>query len=86
MEVNGDSPIYTNGDYRIFRWSNQHYLHTFKNIIIAQRVGANKALINDLVNDIKPTNESDYYHNYDRPKAAIQDGIKAAKKLHFTIN
>ncbi len=85
MEIWVD-PIYVNGDYRIYKETSDHYIHTFKNIVIAQRCAPNKALIDNLVMDIKPTKEADLYHDYKRPKAAILDGIKAAKKLHFDIN
>jgi hypothetical protein len=78
-------PVYVNGDYRIYKHTSDHYIHTFKNIVIAQRCGANKTLINNLVSDIKPTKEADLYHDYERPKQAILDGINAAKKLNFQI-
>ncbi|MFM9945062.1 MAG: hypothetical protein ACKVQB_07480 [Bacteroidia bacterium] len=78
-------PIYTNGDYRIYKAWKEHFIHTFKNIIIAQRCAANKALIDGLVNDIKPTGEADLYHDYERPKGAILKGIEAANKLNFKL-
>ena len=80
-----NEPIYTNGDYRIYHYTNQHYVHTFKNIVIAERAGANKELINNLVADIKPTEEGALYHDYKTPKRAILEGINAAKKLNFQI-
>ena len=84
MEV-ATEPIYTNGDYRIYKAWNEHFIHTFKNIVIAQRCAANKDLINNLVTDNKPTDEAGLYHQYERPKQAIRDGVKAAKRLNFTI-
>lgn len=80
-----EAPIYANSDYKIYSYSRNHFVHTFKNIVIAERGKADKPLIEGLINDIKPTNESDLYHNYERPKKAILDGIAAAQKLHFEI-
>lgn len=83
MQVN--EPVFTNGDYRIYKYTNQHFVHTYKNIVICERCAANKDLLNDLLADKKPTGESDIYHNYERPKQAILEGVKAAKKLNFKI-
>lgn len=84
MEVN-TKPTYQNGDYKIYKAWDKHFIHTFKNIVIAQRCAENKELIDGLVMDIKPTEEASLYHDYERPKAAISDGIKAAKKLNFKV-
>ena len=84
MEVNS-KPIYEAGEYKIYKAWDKHFIHTFKNIVIAQRCGANKALIDGLVNDIKPTGEAALYHDYERPKGAILEGIEAANKLNFKI-
>lgn len=84
MEVTS-KPIYENGNYRIYKQWDNHFVHTFKNIVIGQRCAANKSLIDGLKNDIKPKGESDLYHDYQRPKAAISDGIKEAKKLKFKV-
>lgn len=80
-----ETPIYQKGEYSIFHYSNDHYVHAFKNIVFAERTGANKGLIDNLINDIKPEGEAAIYHDYERPKAAIVEGIKAAKKLNFEI-
>lgn len=84
MEVNS-KPIYKTGDYMIYKLWDEHFVHTFKNIVIAQRGAANKDLINNLVLDNKPTNEADLYHDYERPKAAISEGMEAAKNLNFKV-
>lgn len=84
MEVN-NRPVYENGDYRIYKYLHEHFIHTYKNIVIAQRCAANTDLINNLIADNKPTDEAALYHQYDRPKKAIADGIKAAKKLNFSV-
>ena len=83
MEV--DNLIYKNGDYSIYKYTNHHYVHTFKNIVICERGAANKELINNLLNDIKPTGEAALFHDYERPKGAILDGMEAAKLLNFKI-
>ena len=83
MEVN--EPVYVNGDYRIYHYNYHHFVHTYKNIVICERGAANKELLNDLIIDKIPTGEADIYHNYERPKQAIRDGVKAAKRLNFTI-
>jgi hypothetical protein len=78
-------PVYNKSDYKIYKLSNNHYVHTFKNIVFAERTNANKELIENLINDIKPTGEAALYFDYERPKATIVVGIKAAKKLNFKI-
>jgi hypothetical protein len=80
-----DRLVYENGDFKIYKYTDKHFVHTYKNIVICERGAANKELINNLVNDIKPTEEAALFHDYERPKGAIIDGIKAAKKLSFTI-
>ena len=84
MDINTE-PVYKNGDYRIYKLYDKHFVHTFKNIVICERGAANKELINNIVNDTKPTGEADYYFLYERPKQAILEGIEAAKNLNFTI-
>ena len=83
MQVN--KLIYKRGDYSIYKYADKHFVHTFKNIVIGERVAANKELINNLLNDIKPTGEGVLYYDYERSKSAILEGIKAAKKLNFKI-
>ena len=83
MQVN--EPVFTNGDYRIYHYNYNHFVHTYKNIVICERCAANKDLLNDRIANNKPTGEADLYHNYERPKQAISEGIEAAKKLNFKI-
>lgn len=83
MEV--DNLVYENGQYKIYRYTANHYVHTFKNIVIAERGKADKELINNLVTDTKPTGEAALFHDYERPKGAILEGMKAAKTLNFKI-
>ncbi|MES2382432.1 MAG: hypothetical protein V4538_15400 [Bacteroidota bacterium] len=80
-----DTLVYTNGEYRIYKYTNEHYVYTYKNIVFSERGGANKDFVNNLAADVKPTGEAALYHDYERPKQAIKDGVKAANKLKFQI-
>lgn len=84
MEV-PKKPVYSNGDYKIYAYFERHYVHTFKNIVIAERGKANTDMVEGLINDIRPTDEGRLYHDYERPKQALADGLKAAKKLKFKV-
>lgn len=77
------NPVYSNGDYRIFKHVDRHYMHTYKNIIIAERSGINKQMIDNLAANIQPIDK--IYHDFERPKEAILEGIAAAEKLDFKI-
>lgn len=79
-------PIYVNGDYKIYSYRHKHYLHTYKNIVFAERCAPNKDMINNLINDHKPQAEVQAYFDYERAKGAIAEGMEAAKKLNFIIN
>ena len=81
-----DYCVYENGDYRIFKHTLNHYVHTFKNIVISERGAANKQLITNLIAGNIPKDEASLYHDFERPKQAILDGMEAAKKLNFIIN
>lgn len=77
------NPVYSNGDYRIFKHVDRHYLYTFKNIIISERSGINKEMIDNLAANTPPADR--LYHDFERPKEAILEGIAAAEKLDFKI-
>lgn len=91
LEINpfmttNSSPVYINGDFRVYKFSNKHFLHTFKNIIIAELGAINKDVINNVKNDIiPPLGDGKRYHQYDRPKEAMLFGIDQANKLNFEI-
>ena len=85
MEV-GVDPCYSNGDYFIYKWNSNHYLHTFKNIVFAERCAPNKEMINNLVNNTMPENRADQYHQFSWPKETIKFGIEHAKKINFKVN
>lgn len=76
-------PVYSNGDYRIYKYVDKHYFHTYKNIIICERTGINKEMIDNLAANTPPPDR--LYHDFERPKNAIQLGIAAAEKLDFKI-
>lgn len=80
-----NKPVFESGDYAIYKLYEKHYVHTFKNIVICERCAPNKEIINNLINDTKPTGEADYYFLYERPKQAISEGLEAAKELKFEI-
>lgn len=78
-------PIFSKGDYKIYKYYEKYFVHTFKNIVIAERCAKNEQMINDLISGIYTGIESQKYFQFDRPKEAIEIGINAAKKLNFKI-
>lgn len=84
MEVN-TLPCYQIGEFRVYKYFKDYYIHTFKNIVISERGGINKELLNNLHSDTMPEGESNSYFNYTRAKEAMLQGIEEAKKLNFTI-
>lgn len=76
-------PLYKNGDFKIYKYFDRHYVHTYKNIVIAERCAPNTDLIHNLIFDkqIKGKN----YFDFERCKEAISQGIEAAKNLNFII-
>jgi len=82
----GDSPIYVDGDFKAYQNFTNSVVHTFKNIVIAERVKLNKELISNVKNDIKPKGEANLYFDYERPKWAMQEGLRIAKEINFTVN
>lgn len=78
-------PCYINGEFRIYKLFDKHYLHTFKNIIFAERCGKNTELINNIINDIEPEDKARKYFDFIRGKEAIKSGFEYAKKLNFQV-
>jgi len=78
-------PVYQNGDFKIYKYLDRYFVHTFKNIVIGERCGANKEMIDSLASDIKPTEPAKTYLEYERAKRAIIEGQQAAKELNFKI-
>ena len=84
MNVDG-KPVHVHGDFRVYKYCKKWFIHTFKNIVIAERCAVNKELLTNLTGETKPTGEASIYHDYERPMAAMREGIEAANKLHFSI-
>jgi hypothetical protein len=84
MEMRSE-PIYTNGDYKIYKHYDRHFVYTFKNIVISERGGINKEMVNNLASNTRPNDEVKLYFEYDRAKAAMLEGIQAAKELNFEV-
>lgn len=84
MRVEG-KPIFVNGDFRIYKYCTEHYIHTFKNIVISQRVAPKKEILTNVMGETMPTGDAAIYHDLERPKEAMKEGIRAAKKLNFKI-
>lgn len=85
MEVRDTSIVYRKGDYCVYVYTNSAYVHTWKNIVIAERTGLNSQLIENMLTNVRPKDQADAYHDYERPTWAIAEGIKASKKLNFLI-
>jgi len=83
--VNESSLVFSDGDFKVYKFSHEWYIHTFKNIVIAERCKINKGIFAALKGELKPTNEADLYFLYERPLSAMNEGIKHAKKLNFSI-
>lgn len=65
------SPIYTIGDYNIYKLGEQNYLYTFKNIAINNLAGINKEHLNSLYNNTKPIE----CFLYDRAQENLNKGM-----------
>jgi hypothetical protein len=83
--ITENKPVFASGDFRVYKYCERWYLHTFKNIIFGERVGINKDLINNVQNDIKPEGEGRAYFDYQRGKEFMAFGIETANKLNFKI-
>ena len=77
--------VYSNGDYSVYKYVDKHFIYTYKNIVIAERCGLDKTIVDNLANDTYTGKSEQKYMNFDRPKEAIEIGINAAKELGFTI-
>ena len=79
-------PVYKNGDFLIYKLYEKHFLHTFKNIIFAERCGKNIEMIENIIKNTPPENGTGkIYHEFFRPKETIQNGLRYAKELNFEI-
>ena len=83
-EIEGE-PIYKNGHFSVYNYGNVHnwFVYLYKNIIITERTGASKELVDRFANNDEPTDYSKY--NFRRALKALKDGKKYARKLGFKI-
>lgn len=78
-------PVYTNGEFAVYKYAENHFIYTFKNVVIAERGYLIKEMIDDLANDSYTGEPRQKYSNFFRPKETLKIGIDAAKELRFTI-
>jgi hypothetical protein len=79
------NPVYVDGDFRIYKYYDRHFIHTYKNIVVSERGAQFPQLLTNLKTNTPPTGEASIYHDYLRPLEAMELGIKEAKKLNFVI-
>lgn len=64
-------PIYTNGDYSVYRYITS-YIYTYKNISIAQLVGFNPKLVDSLAADVAPEDSNVQLYLFNRAKETLR--------------
>lgn len=75
-------PLFTIGEYAVYKQFENRHLYTFKNVAISQLVGLNKELLVRLHNDERP--EGKYTPQtflFDRAKESLTRGINYLKSL-----
>ena len=66
-------PVFTLGEFRIFN-TGRSYIHTYKNIAIAELVGCNKELVKQIHDDERPVGKYNSSHFlFDRAKNAMTE-------------
>lgn len=68
------SPIYANGDYRIFRQFSNSYLYTYKNIAITQLAGLSLFAIESNKGLLRPSTKDCFL--YHRALETLERGLK----------
>lgn len=68
------SPVYENGDFKIYHQYSDCWLYTYKNIAITQLAGLNKDLLNRLANKERPEGQQGFL--YDRALESLERGKK----------
>ena len=88
LSIENNDAVYIDGDYRVFKKADKWYLHCYKHVIFAERCGINKQMIDDIKNDkFSGNGDGEKYHQFDRPKQAIADGLEWSKKYsEFNVN
>ena len=72
-------PIFSIGDYKIYKQSEKCYLHTFKNIALNQLCAPNKEHLQNLLDDNRPLINTKYTPKtfvFDRAKETLQKGLE----------
>lgn len=85
IEYISTPPVLISGDYRVYKKFDKHFLHTFKNIIIAERCSINEKIFSNLRGQTKPSGAAELYFDYESPLAALKEGEEVAKKIRFLV-
>lgn len=85
QELQDSDLVFQDGDFRVFRKYSDYFVHTFKNVVIAERCAINKAIFSALKGELVPKDEAIKYFEFDRPKWAINEAIKNANRFKFLI-
>jgi len=80
-EITGD-PLYKNGHFSVYKYADW-FVYLYKNIIISERTGFNKDLVDRYANNDEPKDYSKF--NFRRSLDALKDGKKFARKIGFKI-
>ena len=80
-EITG-KPLYKNGDYSVYKFAGW-FVYLYKNVIISERCGWSKEIVDRFANNDEPNDYSKYI--FRRALEALKDGKKFAKKLGFKI-
>ena len=81
-EITG-KPLYKNGNFSVYKYAKDWFVYLYKNIIISERTGFNKDLVDRYANNEEPTDYSKY--TFRRSLEALKDGKKFARELGFKI-
>lgn len=81
-EISGE-PLYKNGNYSVYKYGKDWFVYLYKNIIITERTGFSKELVDRFVNNDEPKDYSVY--NFRRALDALKKGKKFARELGFKI-
>ena len=79
------SPVYQNGDYRIFKQSDSRcFLYTYKNIAFAQLTGVNTELVDALAQFVEPLSTPTW--TYKRALENLRKGLKLMDGINQNKN
>lgn len=80
-EISGE-PLYKNGNYSVYKYADW-YVYLYKNIIITERTGFAKRVVDQFANNEEPKDYTKY--NFFRALEALKEGKKYARKIGFKI-